>query len=561
MKNKINLGLVALPSLLALGIVAGIFIGKYITRRTLSNEEEKLRTVLRLIEHEYVDKIDVDSLIESSLPDLLTSLDPHSAYIPSTELQAVNDDLEGSFSGVGISFQIVNDTVRVVEVIAGGPAEKVGILTGDRIIKADTVPLTGSEISTKDVFDNLRGPKGSKVELLVKRANAKKPVVFDVVRNDIPVNSVDCSYMVNDSTGYLRVTKFARNTYNEFFTALNDLKAQGAGKYIVDLRGNTGGFMDQAIYMANEFLPAGRMIVYTKGRRPENETMAISDGGGNFKNSEIVVLTNEYSASASEIFAGAIQDNDRGLVIGRRSFGKGLVQNQTELPDSSAIRLTVARYYTPSGRCIQKEYSRGRDGKYDLDIVDRFSHGEFYNADSVKLDKSKIFSTSNGRTVYGGGGIMPDLFVPEDTTGYTSYYINVVNNGLIQKFAYSVADRYRDMTGDVKSIERLLKVLPRDNTLLDNFVSFAVKNGVPARWYYINQSKKLLLEQIKATIARDVLGYPAFIEMLNQSDPAVRKAIATLEDSLVSKLGHSILPGEIAMPASYAEYGAGIVYV
>jgi len=568
---------VALPSLLALGIVAGIFIGKYITRRTLSNEEEKLRTVLRLIEHEYVDKIDVDSLIESSLPDLLTSLDPHSAYIPSTELQAVNDDLEGSFSGVGISFQIVNDTVRVVEVIAGGPAEKVGILTGDRIIKADTVPLTGSEISTKDVFDNLRGPKGSKVELLVKRANAKKPVVFDVVRNDIPVNSVDCSYMVNDSTGYLRVTKFARNTYNEFFTALNDLKAQGAGKYIVDLRGNTGGFMDQAIYMANEFLPAGRMIVYTKGRRPENETMAISDGGGNFKNSEIVVLTNEYSASASEIFAGAIQDNDRGLVIGRRSFGKGLVQNQTELPDSSAIRLTVARYYTPSGRCIQKEYSRGRDGKYDLDIVDRFSHGEFYNADSVKLDKSKIFSTSNGRTVYGGGGIMPDLFVPEDTTGYTSYYINVVNNGLIQKFAYSVADRYRDMTGDVKSIERLLKVLPRDNTLLDNFVSFAVKNGVPARWYYINQSKKLLLEQIKATIARDVLGYPAFIEMLNQSDPAVRKAIETLDagkspidiklenkeakDSLVSKLGHSILPGEIAMPASYAEYGAGIVYV
>lgn len=567
----------ALPSLLALGIVAGIFIGKYITRRTLSNEEEKLRTVLRLIEHEYVDKIDVDSLIESSLPDLLTSLDPHSAYIPSTELQAVNDDLEGSFSGVGISFQIVNDTVRVVEVIAGGPAEKVGILTGDRIIKADTVPLTGSEISTKDVFDNLRGPKGSKVELLVKRANAKKPVVFDVVRNDIPVNSVDCSYMVNDSTGYLRVTKFARNTYNEFFTALNDLKAQGAGKYIVDLRGNTGGFMDQAIYMANEFLPAGRMIVYTKGRRPENETMAISDGGGNFKNSEIVVLTNEYSASASEIFAGAIQDNDRGLVIGRRSFGKGLVQNQTELPDSSAIRLTVARYYTPSGRCIQKEYSRGRDGKYDLDIVDRFSHGEFYNADSVKLDKSKIFSTSNGRTVYGGGGIMPDLFVPEDTTGYTSYYINVVNNGLIQKFAYSVADRYRDMTGDVKSIERLLKVLPRDNTLLDNFVSFAVKNGVPARWYYINQSKKLLIEQIKATIARDVLGYPAFIEMLNQSDPAVRKAIETLDagkspidiklenkeakDSLVSKLGHSILPGEIAMPASYAEYGAGIVYV
>ena len=354
-------------------------------------------------------------------------------------------------------------------------------------------------------------------------------MLFDVIRGDIPVNSIDCSYMLNDSIAYLRVTKFARNTYNEFFTTLNDLKAEGAKKFVIDLRGNTGGFMDQAIYMANEFLPAGRMIVYTKGRRPENETMAISDGSGTFKDAEITVLTNEISASASEIFAGAIQDNDRGLVIGRRSFGKGLVQNQTELPDSSAVRLTVARYYTPSGRSIQKEYSRGRDGKYELDIADRYSHGEFYNADSIKFDKSKIFSTSNGRTVYGGGGIMPDIFVPEDTTGYTSYYVQVANQGLIQKFAFAVADRYRDMVGESKSIERLLKVLPRDNTLLENFVSFAVKNGVPARWYYIRQSRGLLLDQIKAIIARDVLGYPAFIEMLNQSDPAVNKAVEALE--------------------------------
>lgn len=530
MKNRKNPGLVALPLLLCLGVAGGIFIGRYITQRTLSTEEEKLRTVLRLIESEYVDKINVDSLVESALPDLLTSLDPHSAYIAATDLQAVNDDLEGSFSGVGVSFQIVNDTVRVIEVIPGGPAEKVGILPGDRIIKADTTSLTGVKITSEDVFRNLRGPKGSKVVLSVKRANAKKPVTFDVIRGDIPVNSVDVAYLINDSTGYVRVTKFARNTYNEFFTSLNDLRQKGAKKFVIDLRGNTGGFMDQAIYMANEFLPAGRMIVYTKGRRPENETMAISDGSGVFKDSEIVVLTNEYSASASEIFAGAIQDNDRGLVVGRRSFGKGLVQNQTELPDSSAIRLTVARYYTPSGRSIQKEYTRGRDGKYDLDIVDRYSHGEFYNSDSIKLDKSKIFSTSNGRTVYGGGGIMPDVFVPEDTTGYTSYYINVANNGLIQKYAYSVADRYRDLIGDSKSIDRLLKVLPRDNTLLENFVSFAVKNGVPARWYYINQSRKLLLSQIKAMIARDVLGYPAFIELLNESDLTVDRAVKALED-------------------------------
>lgn len=530
MNKKRNLALVAVPLLMAGGLIGGVYIGSYITKRSLSPEEEKLRTVLRLVETEYVDKIDVDSLIESSLPGLLASLDPHSAYIPSEELNDVNDDLAGSFSGVGVQFQIVNDTVRVVEVVPGGPAEKVGILQGDRIIKADTVSLTGSGITSDNVFKNLRGQKGTKVVLTIKRSNSSKPLTFDVIRGDIPVNSVDVSYMIDEEVGYLRVTKFSRNTYMEFYNALNNLKAEGAKKFVIDLRGNTGGFMDQAIYMANEFLPAGKMIVYTKGRRPENETMAISDGRGRFPDSEITVLTNESSASAAEIFAGAIQDNDRGLVVGRRSFGKGLVQNQTELPDSSAIRLTVARYYTPSGRSIQKEYSRGDVGKYDLDIVDRFTHGEFYSADSIKLDKNKIFTTGNGRTVYGGGGIMPDIFVPEDTTGYTSYYINVANNGLIQKFAFSVADKYRDMLDGVKNIDRFLKVLPRDNTLLENFVSYAARNGVPARWYYINQSRDLLLSQIKAMIARDVLGYSAFIELLNEDDKAVDKAYTLLKE-------------------------------
>lgn len=530
MNKKRNLGLVALPLLMAGGVIGGVFIGNYITKRSLSAEEEKLRTVLRLVETEYVDRIDVDSLIETTLPTLLTSLDPHSAYIPSDELTSVNDDLAGSFSGVGVSFQIVNDSVRVIEVIPGGPAEKVGILQGDRIVKADTVALTGPDISSENVFKNLRGQRGTTVVLTIKRSNSPKELKFDVVRGDIPVNSVDVSYMMNDEVGYLRVTKFSRNTYMEFFNALNDLKTEGAKKYVIDLRGNTGGFMDQAIYMANEFLPAGKMIVYTKGRRPENETMAISDGTGKFQDAEITVLTNEGSASASEIFAGAIQDNDRGLVVGRRSFGKGLVQNQTELPDSSAVRLTVARYYTPSGRSIQKEYKRGDTGKYDLDIVDRFNHGEFYSADSIKHDENKIFTTSNGRKVYGGGGIMPDVFVPEDTTGITSYYINVANHGLIQKFAFSVADKYREMLNGVKDINRLLKVLPRDNTLLDNFVSYAAKNGVPARWYYINQSRNLLLNQIKAMIARDIIGYPAFIELLNEDDKAVNKALELLQE-------------------------------
>ena len=288
-----------------------------------------------------------------------------------------------------------------------------GLQPGDMILEADGNALCGDKVSNQEVFKRLRGKEGSKVTLKVKRKGVSKILTFDVVRDKIPEYSVDSKYMLSDKIGYIRVSKFARTTYNEFFNALVELRKKGAEKYVLDFRGNSGGFMDQAIYMANEFLPAGKMIVYTQGRRPENETMAISDGNGQFQNVELTVLTNEFSASASEIFAGAIQDNDRGLVIGRRSFGKGLVQNPIVLPDSSGIRLTVARYYTPSGRCIQKEYKRGRDGKYDLDILDRYNHGEFYSQDSIKMDKSKIFTTPNGRTVYGGGGIMPDIFVPD----------------------------------------------------------------------------------------------------------------------------------------------------
>lgn len=530
MKNKKNPALILLPFLLAVGVGCGIFIGRYITTRSLTAKEEKLRTVLRLIQADYVDQLDMDSLIESTFPSLLSSLDPHSAYIPAEDLQTVNDDLSGSFSGVGVSFQIINDTVQVIEVITGGPAEKVGIQPGDRIIKADTLSLVGKDITSQDVFKTLRGEKGSTVVLTIHRYGQKKDVVYDVVRGDIPVNSVDVSYVLADGIGYVKVTKFSRNTYMEFFNALNDLRLQGAESFVIDLRGNSGGFMDQAIFMANEFLPPGRLIVYTRGRRMDNEYMAMSDGRGSFQDYPIVVLTNEGSASASEIFAGAIQDNDRGLIIGRRTFGKGLVQNQMELPDSSAVRLTVARYYTPSGRSIQKEYQRGEMDKYEMDIVDRFSHGEFYNADSIKFDKDKIFFTTNGREVYGGGGIMPDIFIPEDTTGFTSYYLNVANQGLIQKYAYTVADQYREKLGNDRTLINLKEVLPSDQTLLENFVSFAVSNGVPARWYYINRSRDLLISQIKAMIARDVIGYPAFIQLLNQDDKVILNALQQIKE-------------------------------
>lgn len=530
MNSKRNPALILLPFILAMGVVGGIFIGRYITTKNFSEKQDKLRMLMELIANDYVDPIDVDSLLEATFPELLAGLDPHSAYIPASELQAVNDDLEGSFSGVGVSFQILNDTVQVIEVVAGGPAEKVGLQAGDRIIKADTVSLTGPDITSDKVYKTLRGEKGTTVVLTVKRYGHNKDVVYDVVRGDIPVNSVDVSYMISEDTGYVKVTKFSRNTYMEFFNALNDLRRLGAEAFIIDLRGNSGGFMDQAIYMANEFLPPGRLIVYTKGRKPENEYMAISDGRGLYQDFPVVVLTNESSASASEIFAGAIQDNDRGLIIGRRTFGKGLVQNQTELPDSSAVRMTVARYYTPSGRSIQKEYHRGETGRYEMDLLDRYNHGEFYSADSIKLDKDKIYHTVNGREVYGGGGIMPDIFIPEDTTGYTSYYMNVANMGLIQKYAYSVADDYRDRLKGDKSLNALLNILPSDNVLLEHFVEFAVKNGVPARWYYISRSRELLLSQIKAMIARDVLGYPAFIEMLNESDDAVINALDQLNE-------------------------------
>lgn len=530
MKNNRNIGFVLIPLVLALGIIGGIFIGKHTSLQKVSPEEEKIRMIMDLIEQQYVDKINTDSLLDKAIPDILASLDPHSVYIPASELEATNDDLESSFGGVGVMFQILNDTVNVIEVVAGGPAESVGLLPGDMILEADGKKLSGANATTDQVFSTLRGKEGTKVKVNIKRKSSAKPVTYEITRGQIPSNSVDAAYMIADGTGYVRVSKFARNTYNEFFTALGDLKAKGAEKFIVDLRGNSGGFMDQAIFMANEFLPSGKMIVYTKGRTPENETVAVSDGSGHFQDSEIVVLVNEYSASASEIFAGAIQDNDRGLVIGRRTFGKGLVQNQIALPDSSAIRLTVARYYTPSGRSIQKEYKRGKDGKYELDILDRYNHGEFYSQDSIKLDKSKAFVTAGGRTVFGGGGIMPDVFVPEDTTGYTSYYIEATNLGLIQKFARDMADSYRPMMRGSKDKETMSRIMARDNSLLTAFVEYAASRGLPARWYYINKSRDLLINQIKACIARDLVGYDTFIEILNEKDPTVKRALKDLEE-------------------------------
>lgn len=516
-----------MPLAFAITLTAGIFLGWLIGRqnRTTSGSEEKLLSVFDLIQSEYVDEVDLDSLVEMTIPAMLENLDPHSAYIPAKDLTSVNEELDGKFSGIGISFRIHNDTLNVMEVISGGPSEKVGILAGDRIIKVDGEDIAGKGIKDEEVMKMLRGEKGTKVTLTVKRASSKKPLVFDVIRDDIPVESIDASYMLNDSTGYVKVSRFGRTTYREFLQALNGLRLQGAQSFVVDLRNNTGGYMEPAVMMVNEFLPYGKTIVSTKGRDSGQNDILISDGTGAFQDFGLTVILNELSASASEIFSGAVQDNDRGWIVGRRSFGKGLVQKPILLPDSSEIRLTIQRYYTPSGRCIQKDYKPGQITDYDNDLINRFNNGELLSADSIKLNIDDKYYTTGGREVYGGGGIMPDYFVPDDTAHVTSYYVNVNNHGLTIKYSYQYADDNRAELSKAKNVDQLLGMLPPDNVLLGDFVKYASNNGVAARWYYINISAPLIVNQLKALIARSVFGVQGYYEVMNREDKTVQEAL------------------------------------
>ena len=524
--------LVWIPLIIAAAFAAGMWTGSYLfPRQHRWDGQEKLATVLKLIDNQYVDTVDIDSILEQSIPDILSHLDPHSVYIPASELQAINDELSGSFSGIGISFSILNDTVTVLEVIPGGPSEKVGLLAGDRIITVDDSVAAGRGWNNERVMTTLRGSKGSSVKLGIQRSTSPgKTFEYTVTRGDIPVTSVDASYMLDDVTGYIKVNRFATQTYSEFLQAMVSLKSQGATRYVIDLRGNGGGLMHTAILMANEFLPRQSLIVSTKYRNPASNESTISDGNGSFQDAGVAVLIDELSASASEIFAGAIQDNDRGNVIGRRSFGKGLVQNQTTLPDSSAIRLTVARYYTPSGRCIQKNYSSGKIDDYNNEIIERYARGEAYSADSIKLDKSLVFKTIGGRTVYGGGGIMPDIFVPNDTADITSWYLSVANAGLLQRFAFDFTDRNRASLSKFDNLDDVLAQLPADDFLLQEFVNYASDNKIPARWYYINISRDLIVRQLKSIIVRDLLSTSDSFRVWNVGDPVIRRALKEFEN-------------------------------
>lgn len=519
------------PLVISIAIVLGIVIGNYIsTKKFTLDKDRKINAVLNLIQSEYVDSIDVKDLVEQAIPAIIGNLDPHSYYIPASDIRAENEKLDGSLSGIGVSFFMMNDTANVDQVIPNGPAEKVGMLAGDRIISVNGESIVGGTLTAEGIRSKIRGEKGTKVKIGVKRNSSKKTLTFTITRDDIPMNTVDVSYMIDDKTGYIKIAQFGKNTYDEFFAALSKLKKDGASRYIVDLRGNPGGYMEMAILMVNEFLEQGELIVYTKGRKEREDIQVWSDDQGSFHDAQVAVLIDEYSASASEIMAGALQDNDRGLVVGRRSFGKGLVQKQIYLPDSSAIRLTIARYYTPSHRCIQKDYTLGDEDDYSKELYDRYSHGELYSADSIKVDKSKIFRTANGRIVYGGGGIVPDIFVPNDTTGVTTYYRAVANLGLLQQYVYTYVDINRDQLKNVKTVKQLMGMMSSDDALTYDFVCYARDNGVPMRWYYINLSRSLIARQLRALVIRDVLGTEEFYRYYNRTDNTVNAALKALND-------------------------------
>ena len=527
---------IVIPIVVSLAAVFGFVIGSVLSKNELQhtqkvsnlNVDGKLDLLLNLIDLQYVDTVNRDELVESAIPKILAELDPHSVYIPAEDLQIVNDDLDKSFSGIGVQFNIKKDTIMIVAVISGGPSERLGILPGDRIVTVDDSLFVGPAITNDKVMKRLRGPKGTKVKVGVKRSSSEELLSFEIVRGDIPLHSIDASYMLQDKVGYVKVSKFGSGTYDEFVEALTNLRIEGAERYIVDLRGNSGGYLDAAILMTNEFLKEGDLIVYTEGKA-EKRRDAVADGRGVFAQTPVAVLIDEWSASASEIFAGAIQDNDRGVVVGRRSFGKGLVQQQIPLRDGSAIRLTIARYHTPSGRCIQKPYS-DKD-EYDMDILNRYLHGEMDDKDSIKaLPDSLKFFTTQGRVVYGGGGISPDVFVPRDTIGMTSYYTKIYNGGILYDYTFEYVDKNREKLALYKDFTSLLNYLNTQN-LADELVQFAQGRGIPKNDKMYAESKALMQNRIKAYILRSMLGDEAFYPVFNENDIVIRVALQELSNN------------------------------
>ena len=523
-----------MPLVIAVCVVVGILIGTFYAKHyggtklgIINGSSNKLNALLRVIDDQYVDTVNMTDLVEKAMPQILAELDPHSTYIPAQKLEEVNSELEGSFSGIGVQFTIQEDTIHINSVVPGGPSEKVGLMAGDRIVMVNDSLFVGKGLTNEKAMRNLKGPKGTTVKLGIKRASEKELLDFTITRGDIPQNTIDAAYMINDKFGYVQISKFGRTTHVELLNAIAQLTHKDCQGLIIDLRDNTGGYMEAATRMVNEFLPEGKLIVYTQGRKyPRMEEYA--NGTGSCQKMPIVVLVNEGSASASEIFAGAIQDNDRGTIVGRRSFGKGLVQQPIDFSDGSAIRLTIARYYTPSGRCIQRPYENGNNSEYEMDWINRYEHGEFFSKDSIKLDEDQKYYTTLGRPVYGGGGIMPDVFVPQDTTGVSSYLIEVSNKGLILQFSFQYSDRNRSKLSECENEDEMYQYLRRQG-IVDQFIRFADSKGVKRRNLLIHKSHKLLEKSLYGNIIYNILGREPYIRYLNQSDATVKTALEILE--------------------------------
>lgn len=532
------------PTLTIICILIGFVIGNTLSAPTAEAQRSKLplntfysqsfdnkiQQVLGLIDVGYVDPIDMDSINEEVIKEIIKQLDPHSSYISKEELEMVNSELSSTFSGIGIQFSIMNDTIQVAAVISGGPSEGIGLLAGDKIVTVNDTAFTGKTVTNERVMNTLRGPKNTQVKLGIKRQGCADILNFTITRGDIPVHSVDANFIIptkqGDKIGFVRVSRFAENTYLEFITALAQLKYKGATSYIIDLRENTGGYMDQVILMVNEFLHRGDMIVYSEGRAIERYE-ATANGIGRFQKEKVVVLIDDFSASASEIFAGAIQDNDRGTIIGRRSFGKGLVQQQIPLDDGSAVRLTVARYYTPSGRCIQKPYKMGEQYNYEMELLDRYEHGEFFSQDSVHFTDTTAYYTKNGRKVMGGGGIMPDIFVGRDTTLYTPYFNIVSNLAYTYQFAYQYTDRHRQELNQYTTWQELEKHLLRANWV-NEFIDYAQEKGIEPNYEEIAKSRPLLIRIVNAYIVRNILGDEGFYPLYERDDEITQRAVEAL---------------------------------
>ena len=518
-----------MPLFLAVALITGIFLGNSLNNgnnQQLQNfnlsKSNKLSTIVDLVSSAYVDSVSTSDLVEKAIPEVLKNLDPHTMYIPAKEMQEVTEEMSGNFGGIGVQFNVQADTVMVVDVVSGGPSSKLGILPGDRIVTVNDTLIAGVKVTNDKVMKLLRGDKGTKVNIGIKRKGIKELIDFEITRGDIPIFSVDVSYMIDDVTGYIKVSRFAEQTYNEFMDGMNKLNKQGMQRVVIDLRGNPGGYLGAVIKMVNELLEGGEPILYTQGNSQPKKTYGASEKG-RFTKKEVVVLIDEFSASASEIFAGAIQDNDRGWVVGRRSFGKGLVQEQIPLTDGSALRLTVSRYYTPSGRCIQKSYKNGNEDYYQ-DIMKRMVHGEFQQADSIHFADSLKYKTTHGRTVFGGGGIMPDYFVPADTTGYSNYFSKLVQKRLIYEYAFEYADKNRDVLKKLKNTQDFNKYLT-DKNILRLFVDFASRHGVPEEKEGLRISGQIIDTQLKAYIARNILGDEGFFPIIKDIDNTLIKAI------------------------------------